>query len=520
MSILTVGSGQEFASLAAAVAASHDGDVIQVQAGTYTDDFATINTRITIEAVGGTAHFVAASSPPNGKAILVTNTDVTLSNLEFSGAAVPDGNGAGVRYQGGNLTINNCYFHDNQDGLLSAADPSGSITINNSEFAHNGTGDGFTHNLYVGQIGTLTINDSYFHDAVVGHEIKSRALVNIIQGSTIVDGQTGTASYSIDLPNGGNDTISNDLIEQGPQSQNPAIIHFGGEGTPYAGSGLSVSNDVILNDLASSSARAVLNQTTITVDISNNQVFGLTSGQIASGPANVSGTTFLATEPPIPCFAAGTRIATPDGDKAVEDLRCGDAVLSRFARPAQTVTWIGRCALDCRDHSRPHDVWPVRIAAGAFGTGLPRRDLWLSPEHAVFIAGVLIPVRYLINRTTIAQVKHDDVTYYHVELQRHDVLLAENLPVESFLDTGNRRAFDVTAVPQAAGFAARQWEAKACAPLAVSGSALMRARMRLDTIAAMRRLGLAIPPARPRRPAAPVRRAPPAPSSSTRADCV
>ena len=94
MPVLTVGLGQEFATLSAAIAASQDGDVIQVQAGTYTDDFAVINTKITIEGVGGMVHLVAATSPPNGKAILVTNTDVTLSNLEFSGAQVPDGNGA------------------------------------------------------------------------------------------------------------------------------------------------------------------------------------------------------------------------------------------------------------------------------------------------------------------------------------------------------------------------------------------------------------------------------------------
>ena len=89
-------------------------------------------------------HLAATTSPPNGKAILTTTTDVILDNIEFSGAAVSSGNGAGIRYEGGALVINDCYFHDNQDGLLSADDPTGSITINNSEFANNGTGDGFT----------------------------------------------------------------------------------------------------------------------------------------------------------------------------------------------------------------------------------------------------------------------------------------------------------------------------------------------------------------------------------------
>ena len=143
-----------------------------MQAGTYVNDFATVNTKITIEGMDGMVHLLATVPPSNGKAILVTNTDVTLRNLEFSGAQVADGNGAGIRYQGGNLMIDNCYFHDNQDGMLAASDAAGSITINDSQFAHNGTGDGKTHNLYVNEVGTLTITNSYFHDAVVGHEIK------------------------------------------------------------------------------------------------------------------------------------------------------------------------------------------------------------------------------------------------------------------------------------------------------------------------------------------------------------
>jgi hypothetical protein len=297
MSILTVGPGKQYATLAAAIAASNNGDVIQVQAGTYTNDFATINTKITIEGVGGMVNLVATVPPPNGKAILVTNTDVTLDNIAFSGAKVADGNGAGIRYQAGNLTINDCYFHNNQDGLLAADNPAGSITINNSEFAFNGTGDGFTHNLYVGKVGTLTINGSYFHDADVGHEIKSRALNTIIENSRISDGPTGTASYSIDLPDGGNVIIKNNIIEQGPKSQNPAIIHVGGPA--YPGTNIQITNNTIINDLHSSSAVAVLNQLTIPVTLTGNDVYGLTSSQITKGPASVSGTTLLTSEPPL-----------------------------------------------------------------------------------------------------------------------------------------------------------------------------------------------------------------------------
>ena len=98
---------------------------------------------------------------------------MTIENFEFSGAAVADGNGAGIRYEGGNLTLTGDYFHDNQDGLLAASDPNGSITIVSSEFANNGAGDGQTHNLYVSEVGTLTVTNSYFAGAIVGHQIKS-----------------------------------------------------------------------------------------------------------------------------------------------------------------------------------------------------------------------------------------------------------------------------------------------------------------------------------------------------------
>ena len=104
--------------------------------------------------------------------------------------------------------------------------------------------------------------------------------------------------------------------------------------------------------------------------------------------------------------------------------------------------WVGRRTIACQCHPRPHDVWPVRIAADAFGRGRPARDLWLSPDHAVFIDNVLIPIRYLINGATVVQEAAERITYYHVELERHDILLAEGLPAESYLDTGNRGAFE------------------------------------------------------------------------------
>jgi hypothetical protein len=152
MAILTVGTGQQYSTLAAAIAASHDGDLLKVQAGTYTDDFATINTRITIPGAGGMVNLGVTVPPSHGKATLVTNTGVTLDNISFAGTRVADGNGAGIRYPSGNPVINNRYFHDNQDGLPAADAPAGGITINNTEFAHSGVGDGDTTTSMSGRL--------------------------------------------------------------------------------------------------------------------------------------------------------------------------------------------------------------------------------------------------------------------------------------------------------------------------------------------------------------------------------
>jgi len=175
----------------------------------------------------------------------------------------------------------------------------------------------------------------------------------------------------------------------------------------------------------------------------------------------------------VACFREATRIATPDVEVAVEALKVGDHV--RLARGGEArIEWIGHRRIDCTRHPRPHSVWPVRIATGAFGDGAPCRALWLSPDHAVLIDDVLVPVKHLIDGEWIVQVRMDVVTYYHVELARHDVLLAEGLPAESYLDTGGRASFDngvvVRLVPEfrADDAAMREWEARACAPLVVS----------------------------------------------------
>src|SRR5207244_3515133 len=130
-------------------------------------------------------------------------------------------------------------------------------------------------------------------------------------------------------------------------------------------------------------------------------------------------------------------------------------------------------------------VWPVRVRAHAFGRNLPRRDLLLSPDHAVFVDDVLIPIRYLINDTTIRQEARRSVEYFHIELPRHAILLANGLPAESYLDIGDRSSFENGGGPLHLhpDFASRLWEAEGCAPLCVTGATLATVRRRLARIA-------------------------------------
>lgn len=166
------------------------------------------------------------------------------------------------------------------------------------------------------------------------------------------------------------------------------------------------------------------------------------------------------------CFAEGSRILTDRGPVAVEALVVGDRVVTASGRLA-AVRWLGHRRTNLRQHPSPHDVMPVRVAAGAFGGAQPVRDLVLSPDHAVFVNGSLVPIRHLINGASIRQETREAVTYWHVELDRHDVLLAEGLACESYLDTGNRAAFEnaLGATELHPDFARRVWAEDGCAPI-------------------------------------------------------
>jgi hypothetical protein len=203
----------------------------------------------------------------------------------------------------------------------------------------------------------------------------------------------------------------------------------------------------------------------------------------------------------LPCFAWGTRITTPRGAVAIEHLQTGDIVLT-ISGAAQKITWIGRRHIDCRRHPDLDQVVPVRIAPHAFGHGGPRHAVLLSPDHAVFVEDVLIPIRFLVNRSAVARLAVDAITYYHIELAQHDVVLAEGLPVETYLETGGRNAFGnadgvIQLHPNSAPDETRRamawhsvriatvWQGCGYAPLFGDGRHFRRARVKLQLQAVM-----------------------------------
>lgn len=255
--ILQVGPGKQFAAPCAAIAAAAAGDTIQIDSSvTYVGDVCAWTTpNLTLQGVGGArAHIDAGGLNSQGKGIwVISGANTTVENIEFSGATVPDHNGAGIRQQADNLTVRNCYFHDNEEGILTDASLTSTITIEFTEFGFNGFGDGQSHNVYIGNIGTLIFRYNYSHHAKIGHLLKTRAAQNFILYNRLSDEATGTSSYQIDIPNGGLSYVIGNVIEQGPLNDNSTFIAYLEEGTNPGNPNeqLFVINNTFANDASS-----------------------------------------------------------------------------------------------------------------------------------------------------------------------------------------------------------------------------------------------------------------------------
>ncbi|HET6583627.1 MAG TPA: hypothetical protein VFG69_09270 [Nannocystaceae bacterium] len=255
--VLEVGPGKPYAAPCAAIAVAQAGDTIEIDAaGAYDGDVCGWPgvDGLVIRGVNGRPHIAAAGADAEGKAVwVVRGNDVLIENVEISGAAVADQNGAAIRHEGGNLTLRGVYFHDNEDGILTG-DGDYELLIESSEFADNGLGDvGYTHNMYIGHITRFTLQYSYSHGIVEGHAVKTRAAENHILYNRIMDESDGASSYDIDFSNGGVAYVIGNLIQQGPNPANSGIIQYGAEGLQYETNGVYVVNNTIVNELGSGS---------------------------------------------------------------------------------------------------------------------------------------------------------------------------------------------------------------------------------------------------------------------------
>jgi hypothetical protein len=279
--VVRVGPGRPFTD-PSQVTGLVSGDVVEIDAGVYNGPASTWSTNnLTLRGVGGRAHIVAPATISNGKAIWVTAaTNIAVENVEFSGAAVPDKNGAGIRADGQDLAICGSYFHDNENGVLGGG---GNVLIEYSEFARNGgcdPGFGCAHNMYI-DTARFTLRYSYSHHARIGHLVKSRSRENYILYNRIMDEADGTSSYVIDLPNGGLSYVVGNLLQQGPNTDNPTILIYGEEGATNPSQTLYVVNNTFVNDRASGTFVELSGGTTATLQ--NNLFVG--NGTVVSGTA-------------------------------------------------------------------------------------------------------------------------------------------------------------------------------------------------------------------------------------------
>jgi Tol biopolymer transport system component len=252
----------------------------------------------------------------------------------------------------------------------------------------------------------------------------------------------------------------------------------------------NISNDLFVKDLitgeltrvsvnaSGTQGNAASNASSLSADGSR-IAFQSNASNLVPGDTNNAGDVFVAAT--VVCFSTGTRIRTTRGEIAVEELRIGDQTVTLGGIP-RPIRWIGARTLDGGGSALPFSQQPVRIRAGAFGDGLPVRDLLLSPGHPVLVGDHLVPVMSLVNGTSLTRMPVEAVTYWHVELDAHDILLAEGLPAESYLDLGSRPWFAGSDAPlHDPEFVPAQAPGR-CRPVALDGPVVEAERLRLDAV--------------------------------------
>ena len=313
--ILRVGASRELKYPSDAARLARDGDIVEIDAGVYHNDYTTWKQNdLTIRGVGGMAHLKSKGLIRNGKAIWIVNgNNVSMENIEFSGAAVRDTNGAGIRHQGGNLRLKNTFFHDNEFSILSGNLPNAEIEIESSRFWFQKRGRRHSHGIYIGRARRLTLVGSHFKGTDQGHQVKSRALENLILYNRIEDVPGGNSSRLIDLSNCGLSFVIGNDLHQGSTTENSNVIGYGPEGCERRSErqmALYVMNNTFINEASGGSF--VRNFAGGDVMVMNNLMFG--KGEILVGKGTESHNVLLPLD-----SRAGRAWTAPAGSDAIDN---------------------------------------------------------------------------------------------------------------------------------------------------------------------------------------------------------
>jgi hypothetical protein len=260
-------------SQAATVAA--DGDVVRIDPGTYSDCAIWNASHLLIEATSPGVRIAGKTCAEKG--IFITEgSDITIRGITFADASVVWHNGAGIRAAGHNLTVEDSRFLNNENGILAGGDPDSVLRITGSTFIGNGACiNACAHGVYAGApIYLLDIEHCVFLDTKIAHHIKSRARNTIVRDSRIEDGPTGTSSYLIEIPDGGNVLIEHNTMEKGTHTSNPGVaISIGIESAKNATAVVTIHGNAFRSDVPSRTT-FVRNSTKATVDLAGNAITG------------------------------------------------------------------------------------------------------------------------------------------------------------------------------------------------------------------------------------------------------
>ncbi len=248
---LNVGPYQVYKLPSEAIRAAAPGDTIRIAPSHYADCAAWATNGLTIEGIG--AGPVLAGKICEDKGIFIIDAEnATIRNIVFADAVIEGGNGSGIRANGARLVVENSTFRNDQDGILTGNDRNASLVVRNSSFEGNGAcvpNEGCAHGIYAGHLGLLRIEGSHFFNTRIGHHIKSRAWRTELVGNTIEDGPEGTSSYLVDIPDGGTLVMTRNILEKGPNTENPMVaVSIGEENAKRPSEGIIVTGNSFTND--------------------------------------------------------------------------------------------------------------------------------------------------------------------------------------------------------------------------------------------------------------------------------